>query len=507
MQLVWFKRDLRVEDHEPLHRAADRGPVIPLYIVEPGLWQQPDMAGRHWAFVRESLLELRASLAQLGQPLVVRLGDAPALLALLCRKHEVSDIWSHQETGNQWTYRRDQQVAETLRALGVNWHECRQHGVVRGRCDRDQWSRQFEELMRRPRFVPRALPAIPGLDPGEVPEWPDRALAADPCPGRQKGGRLAAERILDSFLHRRGGRYHREMSSPLTATRSCSRLSPHLAWGTLAMREALQATRLRRAQLQHPSGSAESWGRALSAFEGRLHWHCHFIQKLESEPRIEFENLQRATADLRGQDCDPVRLQAWAIGRTGWPLVDACMRALHHDGWINFRMRAMLISVASYQLWLPWREPALHLARQFVDYEPGIHYPQVQMQSGTTGINTLRIYNPVKQSLEQDSEGAFIRTWVPELGRVSDAWIHAPWQMPTRAQRACGTRIGEHYPAPLVDHEAAARRARAAIIRARRKPGASQEGRRILQRHGSRKRRAAPARKDPRQGELFGDDA
>jgi deoxyribodipyrimidine photo-lyase len=247
----------------------------------------------------------------------------------------------------------------------------------------------------------------------------------------------------------------------------------------------------------------------MAAFEGRLHWHCHFIQKLESEPRIEWENLQRATEGLRPEPGDPERLGAWMRGETGWPFVDACMRYLAHNGWINFRMRAMLMSVASYQLWLPWREPGLHLARRFLDYEPGIHWPQVQMQSGTTGINTLRIYNPQKQSMDQDPEGRFIRTWVPELAPVATDWIHSPWRMPEAEQRRCGVRIGRDYPVPLVDHQAAAREARQRIQQARRAADARAESNGIYRRHGSRKRpaRRIQAKTGGGQGDLFGDGA
>jgi deoxyribodipyrimidine photo-lyase len=183
------------------------------------------------------------------------------------------------------------------------------------------------------------------------------------------------------------------------------------------------------------------------------------------------------------------------------------MRALDHSGWINFRMRAMLTSVASYQLWLHWREPGLHLARRFVDYEPGIHWSQTQMQSGTTGINTLRIYNPLKQSLDQDPRGVFIRTWVPELAAVPDAWIHEPWRMPVEAQRRCGVRIGRDYPAPLVDHAAAAQLARQRLQQARRQGTARAEGRAIQQRHGSRRRAAQRRPMVGLQRGLFDDGA
>jgi deoxyribodipyrimidine photo-lyase len=212
------------------------------------------------------------------------------------------------------------------------------------------------------------------------------------------------------------------------------------------------------------------------------------MQKLESEPRIEFENMHRACDGLREDEFDADRFEAWRSGQTGFPLVDACMRALHAGGWINFRMRAMLVSFSSYHLWLHWRRPALVLAQLFTDYEPGIHYSQVQMQSGTTGINTLRIYNPVKQSQDQDPEGVFIRRWIPELAGVPTEWIHSPWQMPPQIQRQCGCLIGRQYPAPIIDHMGAAREARRRVQAVRRSPEARTEGKQIMQNHGSRRK-------------------
>jgi deoxyribodipyrimidine photo-lyase len=215
------------------------------------------------------------------------------------------------------------------------------------------------------------------------------------------------------------------------------------------------------------------------SFAGRQHWHCHFMQKLEDEPRIEFENLHRAYDGLRPDVADAKRLAAWSEGNTGFPFVDACMRALNQHGWINFRMRAMLMSFASYHLWLPWRESGLHLARKFVDYEAGIHWPQVQMQSGTTGINTVRIYNPLKQGYDQDPTGQFVRAHLPELASVPDAFIHEPW----RWERAASLT----YPPPIVDNTAAARAARDALHGIRKRADHKTEARDIVDRHGSRK--------------------
>jgi deoxyribodipyrimidine photo-lyase len=142
-------------------------------------------------------------------------------------------------------------------------------------------------------------------------------------------------------------------------------------------------------------------------------------------------------------------------------------------------MRAMLMSFASYHLWLPWRDSGLHLARQFVDYEPGIHWSQVQMQSGTTGINTMRVYNPVKQGMDQDPTGAFVRAHVPELDAVPDAFIHEPWRWPGASTL--------RYPPPIVDHAAAAKAARDALYGLRKGSGHKEAAREIATKHGSRK--------------------
>ncbi|MEA5392628.1 FAD-binding domain-containing protein [Cyanobium gracile UHCC 0139] len=491
LQVVWFKRDLRLADHCPLVEAARRGPVLPLYVVEPDLWQQPDSSARQWSFCREALQELQEALAGLGQPLVVRVGDVVAVLEAAHRRHGIAALWSHQETGNLWTFARDCRVAAWARDRGIPWQECAGFGVIRGLKDRRGWARAWEQRMAAPLLeAPIALPPLAGIAPRELPSAAELGLAPDPCPGRQPGGRQAGLELLAGFLRQRGRGYHHRLSSPLTAFEACSRLSPHLAWGTLSMGEVTQATRARRAALATvPAEAAAGWPRALDAFLSRLHWHCHFIQKLEREPSIEIQELDPATRGLRGTDAE--RLAAWCAGRTGVPFVDACMRALHHSGWINFRMRAMLLSFASHHLWIDWRDSGLHLARQFVDYEPGIHWSQCQMQSGTTGINTIRIYNPIKQGLDHDPERVFLGRWLPELAGVPAIWRHEPWRMDPATQAASGCRIGCDYPAPIVDVAGAAREARERLWGLRRQSGFGAAAAAIQERHGSRRRRVA----------------
>jgi deoxyribodipyrimidine photo-lyase len=478
MQVVWFKRDLRLADHRPLAQAVERGAVLPLYIAEPQLWAQADASGRQWEFAAQSLRELQSDLARLGQPLCVMVGDAVEILQHIHHRHGISALWSHEETGNGWTYARDRAVAAWARGAGIDWHEARQFGVIRPIRSRSGWAGAWDRDMAAPITPPpRALAPLGGDWPTAIPTSAQLGLAPDPCPDRQQGGRAAAIATLNSFVHQRGREYRYRMSSPLTAFDASSRLSPHITWGTISMREVAQATagRMRQAKAM----GEQDWRASLVSFAGRQHWHCHFMQKLEDEPRIEWENLHRAYDGLRPDVPDAIRLAAWSEGRTGYPFVDACMRALHSHGWINFRMRAMLMSFASYHLWLPWRASGLHLARQFVDYEPGIHWPQVQMQSGTTGINTARIYNPIKQGYDQDPQGRFVRRFLPELDNVPDSFIHEPWHWPEAG--------GLSYPPPIVDNAAAAKAAREAIHILRKDAQHKVTARQIAHKHGSRK--------------------
>jgi deoxyribodipyrimidine photo-lyase len=473
--LVWLKRDLRVHDHPALTLAAGLGPVLPVYVVEPELWAQTDASARQWEFAADALVDLRDALAGIGAPLVVRVGDAVQVLAGLCKRHGIARIVSHEETGNLWTYARDRRVAAWARSAGVEWMEVPQSGVVRRLPSRDIWGASRDGFMAQPVLPVPALRAVEGVEPGQIPSARALKLAPDPCPHRQLGGRTRGLELLESFLSRRGEPYRAAMSSPVTAERACSRLSPHFALGTLSIREVVQATTVRQAE--RPGGK---WGGSLSSFQSRLAWRDHFIQKLEDQPSIETRDLH-PIAVTQPRETDAARLAAWANGETGLPFLDACQRYLQATGWLNFRMRAMVISVASYHLWLDWRATGMHLARMFTDYEPGIHWPQVQMQSGTTGINIPRIYNPVKQGLDQDPTGAFTRRWLPELAVVPDTFLQEPWLWP-EARRL----LGHRYPEPIVDIASAAREARDRIWQACRSNGFAEIAGEIVQRHASR---------------------
>ena len=502
--VVWFKRDLRWCDHAPLANAAlwaqqSGSSVLPLWVDEPDMWAQPDAAAQHAGFAGECLVELAQWIVADGGNLCRLRGD---MVAQLARLHSVIGpfvLASHEETGNGWSFARDVAVGQWCSANGVQWREFPSNGVVRRLLShgggRNRWSQHKAARMDAPTLAPPA--GVRWMSPEKLVKLAasgdftaaDIQLIGRDKPARQRGGRRAAVAELNSFLQQRGQHYRFEMSSPVTAPQSCSRISAHLVWGTLSVRECLQAVTRRRLALQalpaeqRPAGFLQS----LRSFEGRLHWHCHFIQKLESEPAIERRNVNRGFDGLRNEGeqgeltaQEQQRLHAFCTGQTGFPFVDACLRSLAATGWINFRMRAMLMSFAAYQLWLHWRHPGLHLAREFLDYEPGIHWSQCQMQSGVTGINTIRMYSPVKQSHDQDPSGAFIRQWVPELRSVDavpNEFIHEPWLMPAPPAG---------YAAPIVDLKAATLAAKNHIYGKKAEPAVQAEALRVFEKHGSR---------------------
>lgn len=498
--VVWFKRDLRVKDHIALTTALTEGPIIPLYVVESAYWRQTYTSFRQWTFLKSALLELDEVLTNLGQPIWSEFGQAELILDQLHDQFKFDTIHSHQETGPAWTFERDGRIREWCISKGVNWIEHRQHGISRGLKTRDKWASKWEQLMDRPSLpVPDKINGV-GVPPKSLGDCLKQLHWSDVSEGlTQVGGTKTGYAMLQSFLSERGENYRVGMSSPITAEHACSRLSPHLSVGTVSIRDAWQLSQYQR-EMYKAIGERSRFVASLKSFGSRLHWHCHFMQKLESEPRLEFEALHRGFIGLREpSEISSERFDRFATAQLGWPFVDACLRCLKSTGWINFRMRAMLVSIASYHLWIDWRLTAGLLASWFTDFEAGIHFSQVQMQSGITGINANRIYSPIKQSEEHDPEGIFIRRWLPELSALPTEWIHTPWRMPHSLQLKLGVVIGLKYPDPIGDPIQMAREARARIGDWIHKHDLKAEAQRVLKVHGSRSRQLRPRynKKDP----------
>ena len=480
--LVWFKRDLRWEDNAALANAARCGHIRCIYIIEPSLWQQPDMALGHFQFIAESLFDLDRGLRRLGGGLEIFTGEVTEILGKISQSEPFSGLYSHEETGNQFTYDRDRQVTKWCRDHKIIWHEYPQFGVVRGLKNRNLWQSAWE------RHMGKALEILPA-----VSFWqhtiPALAAIISPAqlshnqPLRQQGGRIQALKTLDEFLDRRSQRYRGGISSPLSAPQACSRISTYLAYGCLSMREVVGRTRARI----DDDYISSFHKKGLQAFLSRLYWHCHFIQKLESEPEIEWRNMHRGYDDLRENEFNNAYFEALKSAQTGWPMVDACVTMLRETGWLNFRMRAMIVSVAAYPLWLHWRPVGEWLATQFLDYEPGIHWSQLQMQSGTTGINATRVYSPIKQAMDHDPEGKFVRNWLPYMRKVPDTYLFEPWNMPQELQEKCGVRVGVEIPKPIVDLAIATREAKSKLYGRRERSEVKAAKKAILEKHGSRK--------------------
>lgn len=459
-EVVWFKRDLRVEDHTALAHATAAGPVLCVYAVELDYWRQPGTSDRQWQFVRECLLSLDAQLKSLGTALEIHVAPVIQMLDALHLRLGPFKLHSHQETGGLWTYARDRAVAAWCRDHGVRWHEYPQNGVVRPVSRR---GRRFKEHWDAWATAP--LTHLPtqslwlGAADGQTVSLLPTAVKADPfpCAGRQRGGLQPARDLLDSFLAGRGQDYGAHMSAPATAEQGCSRLSPHIAHGSLSLRQIAQTALQAR-----EAAPRAHWHRQLGSYVTRLWWHCYALQVLENQPEMERQALVPEMEQLP-RPMDRARFDAWRLGRTGWPMVDACMRFLHHQGWLNFRMRAMLVTVATHTLSLPWRPVADWLAQLFVDFEPGIHYTQMQMHSSMAASPVLRLYNPVTQARELDPNGEFVRRWVPELRAVPDDWIVMPWAMPTTARHHWGLVGAADYPSPRVDFEQVHRSVKAEI--------------------------------------------
>ncbi|MGC6530773.1 MAG: FAD-binding domain-containing protein [Candidatus Puniceispirillaceae bacterium] len=482
MQIVWLKKDLRDADHAPLYEASQSGPYLVLYLFEPAIWASPDHSSRHFDYLCSSLVDLRRRLAQKNIPLITKVGDAVAVFDAIHKYQPITRILAHEECGNHVSYLRDIAVRKWCRAHNVDFAEYAQFGFERGPTSRKGWANRWHRKM--------TAPLIPAPSPKYAMADESLPFVSDPIPEAkrfhlpqldnsqiQSTGRDNALKDMEDFLYHRGRTYRRDLSSPLTSQTSGSRLSAYLSHGALSMKQLYQHT-ITAANYAKEQGKRDGFATSLRSFSSRLHWHCHFIQKLEDEPAIEYRNFHPAYDGLRDDNPQSEALQRWQAGMTGFPMIDACMRYVMATGWLNFRMRAMLVSFASYHLMLDWRLPARHLARHFTDYEPGIHYSQFQMQSGTTGINSLRIYNPIKQSQDQDPDGIFIRQWCPELADIPTHMIHTPWLLPAR--------IGT-YPLPIVDEVKARRHASTLFHNLRKDITHRAKASQIAEKHGSRK--------------------
>ncbi len=491
--VMWFKRDLRLHDNYALAGAVTSGySVLPIYIFEPDIIRGNDQDERHHRFIWESIEDINNRLQPFNARIHVLYGNALAVFSRLIQEHRIIGVYSHQETGNKLTFERDKHVAALLQQNNIRWEESQQLPVFRKLKNRAEWGRKMNEFYADAQLIIddhhwAKMISDKNLEKGfSLPEKL-RLLLSAPNKQMQPGGESYGWRYLESFLRERGLKYAKQISKPSLSRTSCSRLSPYIAYGCLSARMVIQYTRQKI--IEQPSKKFP-----LTQFLTRLHWQAHFIQKFEQECEMEERPVNKAYPDHHILQ-NEAWVNAWITGTTGYPLVDACMRCVAKTGYLNFRMRAMVVSFFVHNLGQHWKTAALHLAKQFLDYEPGIHYPQIQMQAGITGTNTLRMYNVVKQSYDHDADGHFIRTWIPELAVLPKEHIHEPWKLTEDLCQAYNFTPGINYPLPIVNHEETMRTARTRLAEIRNSDAFRKEAGRILKKLTNPNRETTERRK------------
>ena len=463
--IVWFRQDLRLADNPALVAAAETGrPVIPLFILDdetPGRWA-PGGASRWW--LERSLAALGRDLAHIGSPLILRRGNAEAVLpALVAESGATAVFWNR--CYEPFAIARDTRLKAELKAGGV---EVRSHN---GSLLREPWEVNSKAGTPLKVFTPfwKALQALGDPDkplapparlspPAQQPAgdalahwglYPARPDWAAGFGALWTPGEAGAQARFADFSAAAITDYADQRNVP--GQPGTSRLSPHLHWGEISPRMLWHATR------SEAGGGAESFLREV----GWREFSCHL---LHHEPLLPQRNLRGEFDSFPWAD-DAAGLGRWQRGETGYPIVDAGLRELWATGWMHNRVRMIAASFLIKDLLIDWRHGQDWFWDTLVDADLAANAASWQWVAGcgADAAPYFRVFNPVLQGMKFDPDGRYVRRWVPELARLPDSLLHTPWTAAPLVLEAAGIRMGKTYPLPMVDHGKARDRALAAF--------------------------------------------
>ncbi|NJL97753.1 MAG: deoxyribodipyrimidine photo-lyase [Synechococcaceae cyanobacterium SM2_3_2] len=422
--VVWFRRDLRISDHAPLERAARRGQVIPVFVLDPALLHHPETGSARVAFMLRCLQALDQDLQERGGRLILRYGDPVTLLPELVKSTPADGIYAYTDCERIYGRVRDARLNQALaeQGLRIRWFE-----PVASSAELmayPQYRRWWFEQMREPLIATPCQIQVP--DGIASQPWPDLTSLGHQPDGKgiPVGGTAAARELLQSFMATKTQRYYWQLSYP--GAEATSGLSPYLKFGAISSRECVQTldplTRSLDARIQ----------RSAQQLIARLRWASGFGQRFRYLPQLELRSLY-TVFDQEGWDFDPKLYGAWQQGQTGFPIVDAAARCLQATGgWgsLNFRIRAIYASFLSNLLGYDWRWGALHFMRHLIDGDCPIDHYQWAMQAGVTHCvdkSWTRIYNPEQAAIDRcDPEGSFVKRWLPELAHLPPDQLGSP---------------------------------------------------------------------------------
>lgn len=465
--ILWFRRDFRLTDHAALHHAARQHAdgILPVFVLDDAILRHADTGPAIVEFMLGCLAELGSSIQQLGGQLLFLHGDPVQQLPRLARAVGATALHFNRDYAPN-AVERDVAVVDAFSAMGLQAHSYKDQVIYEeqdilaastgepytvftpykkawlARLGADGLPASLDPA------TPRFLRCEPRRADGLKPVAPPTAASLGFNSGKRfddKPGQAAAGHALKRFVAERLGHYKRDRDFPALA--GTSRLSPHLRHGTISIRQCLRAAHDARKTV----GPASAEG--IDCWISELIWREFYQQILFNFPHVASGPFKRELADLQWQT-HPQHWQAWCVGRTGVPIVDAAMRQLNATGWMHNRLRMIVAMYLTKDLLLDYRLGERYFMQHLIDGETAQNNGgwQWSASTGTDAAPYFRIFNPVSQGRKFDPSGAFVRQWCPELAAVPDEHIHSPWELSPLAQQMARCVIGRDYPAPIVDH-------------------------------------------------------